>query len=102
MIPQVDIKKVRDLYFNYSVSTGSADDRHARQGLLSIAECIHDAASALGHHFPMAAISYEGRALGCFRVAHMEHRTAALTEALLAKLAELTCHEQDQACMQVP
>ncbi|KWT64487.1 MULTISPECIES: hypothetical protein [unclassified Variovorax] len=86
MHPHVDIKKIRDRYFNYSVSTGHADERYVRQGLRSIAECLHDAATALGHHFPVAAISYEGRALGCYHVASMEHKTVALAHTLLAKL----------------
>ena len=51
MHPQVDIRKVRERYFNYSVSTGSADERHLREGLRSIAECLHDAATALSDHF---------------------------------------------------
>jgi hypothetical protein len=89
MYPQVDIQKIRDRYFNYSVSIGKSDKRYARQGLRSIAECLHDAATALGHHFPIAALSYEGRALGCYHVANMEHKTVALADTLLAKLARL-------------
>ena len=89
MYPQVDIQKIRDRYFNYSVSIGKSDKRYARQGLRSIAECLHDAATALGHHFPIAALSYEGRALGCYHVANMEHKTVALADTLLAKLAQV-------------
>jgi hypothetical protein len=87
MYPQVDIRMIRERYFNYSVSTGgSADDRHLREGLRSIAECLHDAATALSHNFSMAAISYEGRLLGTYRIASMEHDTLALAETLMAKL----------------
>ncbi|MBU1361476.1 MAG: hypothetical protein KJ860_00050 [Gammaproteobacteria bacterium] len=89
MIPQVDIKKIRDQYFNYSVSIGNVDDeRHGGHGLCSIAECVYDAATALGQHFATAAISYEGQALGRFPVAHMEHKTAALATMLQAKLSD--------------
>jgi hypothetical protein len=73
MHPQVDIRKIRDRYFNYSVSTGSADERHVREGLRSVAECLHDAATALSHHFTVAVLSYEGRQLGRYRIASMGH-----------------------------
>ncbi|MGJ7491302.1 hypothetical protein [Variovorax sp. ZT4R33] len=86
MHPQVDIKKIREQYFNYSVSTGSADERHVREGLRSIAECLHDAATALSHHFSAAVLSYEGRHLGTYRIASMEHDTLALADTLKAKL----------------
>ena len=87
MHPQVDIRKIRDRYFNYSVSTGSADERHVREGLRSVAECLHDAATALSHHFTVAVLSYEGRRLGKYRIASMEHDTLALADALHVKLS---------------
>lgn len=86
MHPQVDIRKVRERYFNYSVSAGSADERHLREGLRSIAECLHDAATALSDHFSVARLSYEGRPLGAYRIASMEHDTLALADTLSAKL----------------
>ena len=58
-----------------------------REGLRSIEECLHDAATALGSHFAIALISFEGRALGCYRVASMEHEPVALAHTLLVKLA---------------
>ena len=83
MYPQVDIKKNREGYFNYGVSIGNAaEECYARLGLSSIAECLHDAATALAGHFARADISYEGRALGQYEVARMEHRTVALADAL--------------------
>jgi hypothetical protein len=90
MRPQVDIRKIRERYFNYSVSTGSADERHVREGLRSVAECLHDAATALSHHFSVVVLSYEGRRLGSYRVASMEHDTVALADTLMAKL-EMEC-----------
>ena len=86
MHPQVDIKKVRDRYFNYSVSTGAADERHVREGLRSIAECLHDAATALSANFSVARLSYEGEPLGAYRIASMEHDTLALADTLREKL----------------
>jgi hypothetical protein len=87
MHPRIDIRKIRERYFNYGVSIGDADACYTRQGLRSIAECLHDAATALGLHFKVAAISYEGRLLGHYSVANMEHQTLALAEILLASLA---------------
>jgi hypothetical protein len=89
MHPRIDIKKIRERFFNYGVSIGNADERYTRHGLRSVAECLHDAATALGLHFKVAAISYEGRLLGHYYVASMEHQTLALAEILLAKLASL-------------
>lgn len=86
MHPQVDIRKIRDRYFNYGVSIGSAGERHLRDGLWSIAECLHDAATALSHHFSVAVVSYEGQRLGAYRIAAMEHETLALADTLAAKL----------------
>ena len=86
MHPQVDIRKIRERDFSYSVSTGSGDKRHVREGLRSVAECLHDAATALSHHFSVAVLSYEGRRLGSYRIASMEHDTLALAATLMAKL----------------
>ena len=92
MLPQVDIRKIRDRYFNYSVSTGCADERHVREGLRSIAECLHDAATALNHNFAVAVLSYEGQRLGAYRISSMEHETLALAATLVAKLANRTAN----------
>lgn len=89
MYPQIDIQKVRDRYFNYGVSIGNADACYWRHGLGSVAECLHDAATALGTDFPVAAICYAGRALGRYQVADMEHKTLALVDSLEAQLARL-------------
>lgn len=86
MYPHVDIWKIADSYFNYSVSIGNSHERHVLEGMRSIAECLHDAGTALSEHFAVAAISYEGFALGAYHVSAMEHKTVALTETLLAKL----------------
>lgn len=93
MHPQIDIQKVRDRYFNYGVSIGNAKACYSRHGLGSVAECLHDAATALGTDFPVAAIRYEGHALGRYPVADMEHRTLALADSLEAKLARLPATE---------
>jgi hypothetical protein len=87
MYPQVDIRKIAESYYNYSVSIGDAGERHVHEGLNSVAECLHDAATALSDHFPVAAISFEGRPLGAYHVASMEHQTLALAETLRMKLS---------------
>jgi hypothetical protein len=87
MYPQVDIRKIADGDYSYSVSIADAGHRHVRDGLASIAECLHDAATALSDHFSVASISFAGHALGDYHVAAMEHRTVALAETLRRKLA---------------
>ncbi|MEJ8849617.1 hypothetical protein [Variovorax rhizosphaerae] len=90
MRPKVEIEKIRESYFNYSVSTESGNAIYACEGLYSIAECIHDAATALGHNFPITTLGYEGFVLGEFSVEMMEHSAKLLErwlEALLNGLA---------------
>ena len=86
MHPQVDITKIAEGEYGYSVGIGDGDKRHVREGLASIAECLHDAATALAGHFDIAVLSIEGRPLGAYHVAAMARRTLALAEALRARL----------------
>ena len=90
MQPNVEIRKMRERYFNYGVSVALGDELYARQGLRSMAECLHDAATALGLSFPMATISYEGVVLGEYSIPTMEHDTVLLAKRLHVLLAETT------------
>jgi hypothetical protein len=87
MHPQVDITKIAEGEYGYSVGMGDGDKRHVREDLASIAECLHDAATALAGHFDIAVLSFEGHPLGAYHVAAMEHRTLALAETLRLRLA---------------
>ena len=89
MQPRVEIRKVGERYFNYSVSFGDGAELYARQGLRSLAECLHDAATALGHSFLMTTLSYEGVVLGEYSVPTMEHDTMLLTNRLQAQLENI-------------
>ncbi|MDM0041511.1 hypothetical protein QTH89_05035 [Variovorax sp. J22G21] len=51
MQPKIEIRKIRERYFNYGVSFAHGDELYARQGLRSMAECLHDAATARGRNF---------------------------------------------------
>jgi len=82
MQPKVEIRKIGERYFNYSVSFGDGAELYARQGLRSLAECLHDAATALGHNFPTTTLGYQGRVLGEFPVAMMEHCAVTLGQSL--------------------
>jgi hypothetical protein len=86
MRPKVEIEKIRERYFNYSVSTGSGKAIYARQGLYSIAECIHDAATALGHNFATTTIGYEGLELGEYSVPMMEHAANTVSRQVQLRL----------------
>ena len=92
MQPRVDIQKVRERYYNYSVSTRTGVESYARQGLRSVAECLHDAATALGMNFSHASISFDGVLVGSWPVAAMEHKTASVVADIGKKLAG-TCRE---------
>lgn len=87
MYPQVDITKIAEGDYCYSVSIADGDKRHVREGLVSLAECLHDAGTALAGHFEVAQLSFQGRPLGAYHVAAMEHRTLALAETLQRWLA---------------
>jgi len=90
MQPKIEIRQIRERYFNYGVSFADGDELYARQGLRSMTECLHDAATALGRNFPMATISYEGVVLGEYSVPTMEHDTVLLARRLRGLLAETT------------
>ena len=88
MQPSIHIKKVKERYFDYSVSTPAGVSSYSREGLHSIAECLHDAASALGVNFKRASVVYGGAVLGSWLVASMEHETLSVAAAVHALLAE--------------
>ncbi|RYG56590.1 MAG: hypothetical protein EON56_03865 [Alphaproteobacteria bacterium] len=87
MNPNVDIQRIAERYFNYSVRLGDGAVCYARQGLRSMAECLHDAATAFGQSFRDVEISYEGYPLGCYSVPTLEHDTLLLADKLNARLA---------------
>lgn len=88
MQPSIHIKKVKERYFDYSVSTPTGSSSYSREGLHSIAECLHDAASALGINFKRATVCYGGAPLGVWLVAAMEHDTLKVASAVNALLIE--------------
>ena len=88
MQPSIHIRKVEERYFDYSVSTPAGASSYSREGLHSIAECLQDAASALGVNFKRASVFYGGAMLGSWLVATMEHETLAVATAVHALLAE--------------
>ncbi len=88
MQPSIHIKKIKERYFDYSVSTPAGASSYTREGLHSIAECLHDAASALGVNFKRASVFYGGAMLGSWLVAAMEHETLAVAAAVQVLLAE--------------
>lgn len=89
MQPSIHISKVREDYFDYSVSTPASASSYTREGLHSIAECLHDAASALGVNFKRASVVYGGAMLGSWLVAAMEYDTLAIATAVQVLLTEL-------------
>lgn len=88
MQPSIHIKKVKERYFDYSVTGPAGACGYTREGLHSIAECLHDAATALGVNFKRASVFYGGVKLGSWLVAKMEHETLSVAAAVHAALAE--------------
>ncbi|MBS0427228.1 MAG: hypothetical protein JSR41_08060 [Proteobacteria bacterium] len=81
------IRRIRLRHFDYSVRMGEGDVRYERHGLRSMAECLHDAATALGQAFRDVEVSYEGVALGCYSQPTLEHDPLLLARKLEALLA---------------
>lgn len=86
MRPQVDIQKLRRCYYSYSIRVSGGEERYACTDLYSIAECLRDAATALGLNFDEALISVQGIKLGSHAVAVMEHDSLSLTDRLVSQL----------------
>jgi hypothetical protein len=89
MRPKIEIEKIRECYFNYSVSSGYGNAIYARHGLYSIEECLHDAATALGQNFPTTTIGYHGQELGEYSVPMMEHAANLVSRRLQVQLTGL-------------
>ena len=89
MQPSIHIRKIRERYFNYSVSApAGARSSYTREGLHSIAECLHDAATALGVNFQRASVCYGGATLGSWPVAKLEHDTLRVAMAVQSLLGD--------------
>ena len=87
MQPEVEITKRGDGNFNAYVGIGDGTRRYAREGLPSVAECLQDAAAALGSEFSYATVIYDRLRLGSYPVAVMEHRAFEVADELLTKLS---------------
>ncbi len=87
MQPRVEIRKLSERYFIYSIASQSGIELYARDGLRSMAECLHDAATALGQDFSKTTISYEGVVLGEYSIPAMEHDTVLVANRLQSQLA---------------
>ena len=87
MQPEVEITKREDGNFNAYVGIGDGTRRYAREGLPSVAECLQDAAAALGPEFSFATVIYDRLRLGSYPVAVMEHRAFEVADELLTKLS---------------
>jgi len=87
MQPAVEITKRGDRHFNSYVGIGDGTWRYAREGLASVAQCVQDAAAALGREFSFATVSVDSIVIGSYPVAVMEHRAVEVADELLVKLS---------------
>lgn len=86
MKPHISIRKVCEHYYDYGVRLGHGEERYVGRGLCSLAECLHDAATALGSAFLWVDLSYGDVALGTYSVPTLEHDTVLLSRRLLNRL----------------
>lgn len=87
MQPAVEITRRGDRNFNSYVGVGDGTWRYAREGLASVAQCVQDAAAALGREFSYATVSVDSVVVGSYPVAVMEHRAVEVADELLVKLS---------------
>ena len=83
----VEITRRGDKRFDAYVGIGDGTRRPAREGLASVAQCLHDAAAALGGRFSYATVSVDNVMIGNYPVAVMEHRAVEVADELMMKLA---------------
>jgi hypothetical protein len=85
MQPAIEITKRGEKNFNSYVGIGDGTRRYEREGLPSVAECLQDAAAALGAEFSYATISFDNVVIGSYPVAVMGHRALEVADELLVK-----------------
>lgn len=82
MKPHICIRKISDQNYDYGVKLGHGEERFVGRGLNSMAECLHDAATALGQDFLWVDVSYGDKALGTYSVPALEHDALLLQSHL--------------------
>lgn len=85
MQPAVEITKRGERNFNSYVGIGDGTRCYEREGLPSIAECLQDAAAALGSEFCYATITYDSMMIGSYPVAVMGHRAIEVADELMLR-----------------
>ena len=85
MQPAVEITKRGERNFNAYVGIGDGTRRYEREGLPSIADCLQDAAAALGSEFSYATVIYDSTTIGNYPVAVMGYRAIELADELMVR-----------------
>lgn len=85
MQPAVRITKQGERNFNACVGVGDGTWRYECEGMPSIADCLHDAAEALGSEFPYATVIYDRTTIGSYPIAVMGHRAIEVADELLMR-----------------
>lgn len=58
MQPTIEIIRTQNGRFSFAVEIGDGGEWYVRDGLVSIAACVKNAAAALGREFKFATIAY--------------------------------------------
>jgi hypothetical protein len=92
MQPAVEITKHGERNFNSYVGIGDGTRRYESEGLPSVADCLQDAAAALGAEFSFATIIYDRVVIGSYPVAVMAHRAVEVADELMVKRSNRHTH----------
>jgi len=85
MQPAIEITQRGENHFISCVGVGDGSRCYESEGLGSIAECLQDAAAALGSEFRFATLIFDRMTVGSYPVATIEHRAIEVADELLTK-----------------
>ena len=84
MQPTIEIIRTQNGRFSFAVELGDGGDWYVRDGLLSIASCVKNAAAALGREFKFATIAYNRMPVENEPLARVAHRSLLAAQQELA------------------
>jgi hypothetical protein len=85
MQPTIEIVRTQNGRFSFAVEVGDGGDWYIRDGLISIAACVKNAAATLGREFKFANIAYNRMPVENDRVVAPPPRALLMADTLFAK-----------------
>ncbi len=84
MQPTIEIIRTQNGRFSFAVEIGEGGDWYVRDGLVSIAACVKNAAAALGREFKFATIAYNRMPVESEPVVKVPPRALLMADGLAA------------------